>query len=166
MPNRSAGPPQLRVRCRRGELLVDGRHPASGVRRVHHVVVHDRGRLQEFEGGGGGHDARIAGVATGATPAPVAERGSQALAARDEVDDDLELDVELLVDRPELHSTVAKEPLQGVINLVPQPGEVETGGLGVPHARQPRPVDTCAPVAWAHGSRTPVDEARRRHDDP
>ena len=52
---------------------------ASGVGPVHHVVVHERERVEQLEGGADVDDHGVVRVAAGAHERPVAERGSQSL---------------------------------------------------------------------------------------
>jgi hypothetical protein len=61
------------------ELAVDRGQPATAVRAVHHVVVHEREGVQQLERRTCISDQRMVRRAAGADERPVTERGTQAL---------------------------------------------------------------------------------------
>ena len=64
------------------EALVDRRQATAQPGAVHHVVVHERERVQELERGAGVDHERIVGRSARAHVRPMTERGAQPLAAR------------------------------------------------------------------------------------
>ena len=73
-----------------GETSVSRRQATAGIRPVHHIVVNEGARLQEFQARDGVNDGRLLGrtqgdVSRGAPPAPVRERRTQSLSAGKEI---------------------------------------------------------------------------------
>ena len=183
--SRSGEPRQPSPAVQRGEPAVRRGLPAPGVAAVHDVVVDQRAGLEELERGRGGHDARRRprrrrrASPSSRTPAAAAcRRASRSVRAstsgpRSSLDvvEDRDLagrkSSSAFCTRPAGPRRRAGSDARSALRRTR--GDLRHGrdASAGRHDRPGGPDCTAsAPVAFRHGSRSPVDAAAARHDHP